>query len=127
MILPKRLNQKQHPSVQRSAIQERQAANRLGGSVTRGSGSGAHDKGDVQIKGLAKVECKTTQYKSFSVTADLIDKIESHALQAGELPVMEIEIDNAGKPRTVYVMPQWAVDMLLQRVAENDGAPSQSR
>jgi hypothetical protein len=124
MILPKRLNQKQHASVVRSKTQERATAARLSGQVTRGSGSGAHDKGDVQIKGLAKIECKTTQYKSFSVTADLIDKIESHALQAGELPVMEIEIDNAGTPRTVCVIPEWALTMLLQRVAEIDGASS---
>jgi hypothetical protein len=35
---------------------------------------------------------------------------------------MEIEIDNARKPRTVYVVPVWAFEMLLQRVAERGAA-----
>jgi Holliday junction resolvase len=116
MQMPKRL-QGQHPSVKRSKVQERETAKRIGGEVTRGSGNGAFDKGDVKKRKLVRIENKTTKAKSFSVTAEIIDKIEEQALMSGTLPVVEVEIDNAGKPRRVYVLPTWALDDLLQRVA----------
>lgn len=116
--LPKRLKG-QHPSVHRSRKQERSTAKRVGGNVTKASGAGDFEKGDVRVKRVSRIECKTTKAKSFSVTLDMIEKIEAAALQAGEVPVMEIEIDNtARKPVSVIVMPSWALDMLLQRGAE---------
>lgn len=117
LILPKRMGG-QHPSVKRSKVQEAETAKRIGGAVTKASGAQSFEKGDVRIKGVARLELKTTKAKSFSVTADMIDKIEGQALQAGELPVMEIEIDNQGARRNVYVIPAWAMDDLLQRVAQ---------
>lgn len=112
--LPKR-QMGQHASVKRSKVQERDTAARLGGKVTRASGAGAFEKADVRVKGLVRVENKTTKNKSFSVTAEMIEKVESHALQAGELPVMEIEIDNAGAVQRVAVIPTWALDMLVAK------------
>lgn len=114
--LPKRMQV--HQSQNRAKVQEKATAKRVGGAVVRGSGSTAHFKGDVQLKGFVRIESKTTQHKSFSVTAEMLDKIEGHSLQAGEFPVMDIEIDNTGARRSVYVVPQWALDMILQRVAE---------
>lgn len=112
--MPKRL-QGQHASVKRSKVQERDTAARLGGKVTRASGAGAFEKADVRVKGLVRVENKTTQHRSFSVTLETIEKIEGHALQAGELPVMEIEIDNQGARQRVAVIPTWALDMLVAK------------
>lgn len=116
LILPKRMGG-QHASVKRSKVQEAETAKRVGGKVTKASGAQPFEKADVRVKGVARLELKTTKARSFSVTADMIDKIEAQALQAGELPLMEIEIDNAGKPRSCYVVPTWAMDALLQRVA----------
>ena len=112
--LPKRMTG-QHSSVKRSKVQERSIAGRIGGAVTKASGAGAFEKGDVRVKGLVRLEAKTTQNKSFSVTAEMIAKIEGHALQAGEVPVMEIEIDNTNTKQRVAVLPTWALDMLIAK------------
>lgn len=108
--LPKRLTG-QHPSVKRSKRQESDIAQRVGGGVTKASGAGAFEKGDVRIKGLVRIEAKTTQAKSFRVTDEMIRKIESQALAAGELPVIEIEI--GGGSQKVAILPIWAFDALL--------------
>lgn len=112
--LPKRLTG-QHASVKRSKVQEREIATRIGGQVTKASGAGAFEKGDVRLRGLVRIEAKTTQRQSFSVTSEMLGKIEMQALQAGELPVMVIEIDNTGKKQQVAVMPTWALDLLLAK------------
>lgn len=114
MRVPKRLAGA-CPSKARSPIQERETARRLGGIVTKASGGGAFEKGDVRIYGLARLELKTTRHRSFSVSVDMVDKIEGHALQAGEIPVIEIELDSGATK--VAVIPSWALDVLLQRGA----------
>ena len=117
LTLPKRLVG-QHSSVKRSKVQEAETAKRVGGKVTKASGAGAFEKADVRLKGLVRMELKTTMHKSFSVTEEMIEKVSGQALQAGELPVMEIEI-NGGKQR-VAVMPIWALDMLLAKATDKD-------
>lgn len=114
--LPRRLVG-QHASVKRSRQQEKETAQRIGGRVTKASGAGAFEKGDVRVQRVARLELKTTKARSFSVTEAMIDKIEAQALQAGEVPAMEIEIDNTGTKRKVCVIPLWALDVLLQRGA----------
>ena len=78
-------------------------------------------KGDVRVRGIARIECKTTSRKSFSVTREMIDKIENAAVAAGELPVLVIEfLDRAGKPSgSVLVMPEWAVDLFANAANSN--------
>lgn len=115
--LPKRM-MGQHASVKRSKVQEAETAKRLGGTVTRGSGAGAFEKADVRVKGLVRVEAKTTKRSSYSVTSELIEKIEAQSLQAGELPAALIEVGNEGQRRSCYVMPVWAVELLLQQAVQ---------
>jgi hypothetical protein len=102
--------------VKRSKVQERDTAARVGGKVTKASGAGAFEKADVRVKGLIRLELKTTQAASFRVTEEMIEKISSQALQAGEIPAMEIEI-NGGLQR-VAVIPTWALDMLLDKAKD---------
>lgn len=110
---PKRLGggSKLNASQRRSKDQERELAALLGGRVTKASGAGDFEKGDVRVKGVLRVEAKTTKHRSFSVTSEMLDKIEQQAVVAGELPVMHIEIE--GGARAVFVMPQWAFEQLL--------------
>jgi len=109
--LPKRLKG-QHASVKRSKVQEASIAARLGAQQVKGSGAG-DCKGDVQIEGIVRLEAKTTQHKSFRVTREIIETIEMQALSVGELPVLEIEIDNQNDPVSVAVIPTWALDALI--------------
>lgn len=98
------------PSHARAKVQEKQTAQRLAGRVTRASGS-SYEKGDVRIKGVARLECKTTKNKSFSVSTDLVDKLENMSAGAGEIPAFEIELN--GGTHKVAVLPMWALDMLI--------------
>lgn len=114
--LPKRLGggSGTTASHRRSKKQEAEIASRIGGRVTKASGAGDFEKADVRLRGLVRVEAKTTKHKSFSVTGEMLDKIEQQAVVAGEIPVMEIEIE--GGARRVYVLPTWALDGLLQEL-----------
>lgn len=106
--LPKRLQQS--PSHERAKHQEQEAAGRIGGKTVKGSGSG-NEKGDARAYKLARVECKTTKNKSFSVTTETIAKLEDAVAGADEVPVLEVELE-LGKHR-VYVVPAWAMEMML--------------
>jgi hypothetical protein len=99
--------------------QEDRLAKNLGGVKTPGSGSGRFVKADVRVKGLVRVEAKTTKHQSFSVTKELIQKIEMFGVGASEIPALHIEIDNEGSPVSCYVLPVWAVEHLLHMVSCN--------
>lgn len=101
-------------SHRRAPKQERELVQRLGGRRT--SASGAKDeKGDVRIKGVVRIEAKTTKNKSFSVSLDMLDKIESAAVASGEMAVMVIEFNDGfgRKLGEVAVMPTYALETIL--------------
>lgn len=103
-----------NPAYHRSATQEREIATRVGGRLTPRSGAGK-EKGDVRLKGIARIEAKTTSRKSFSVTLEMLDKLANAALPTGEIPIHVIEfLDSDGKPiQSLAVMPLWAAEQLL--------------
>lgn len=100
-------------SHKRSKQQEKALASRVGGRVTPGSGNGSV-KGDVRKKGVVRIEAKTTKAKSFSVTLDMIRKIEDAALPSDEMPVLVVEfIDEDGRPiKEVAIVPTYILDSL---------------
>lgn len=99
--------------------QEAKVAARLGGRTVAGSGCG-QAKGDVRVKGIALIECKCTQHKSFSVTRKLIDKIEEEAMHNGEVPVMAIEFLTGSKVNSnIAVLPMWALELLINNQRED--------
>ena len=116
---PKRL--RKTPAHNRAPKQEAETAKRLGGRVVRGSGCGS-EKGDARVEGVIRVENKTTRAKSFSVTREMIAKIESAALSAGEVPAMEIEfLNEQGKPvSSISLIPNWALEILVDRCSQDD-------
>ena len=110
---------KQHgtASHRRAPKQERELAKRSRGKLVPGSGSKAQ-KGDVsKAFGVFRLEAKTTRNNSFSVTREMVRKIEDAALYNGEIPAIVIEfIDDAGKPCMevavvpTYLLPQIGAD-----------------
>ena len=68
-------------------------------------------KGDARLRGVVRIEAKTTKHSSFRVTEDMLDKIENAALGAGEVPAMVIEVSG----KEFLVMPGWALDVLIER------------
>lgn len=102
-------------SHKRAPKQEKAVALRIGGRVTPASGA-REVKGDVRLKGVVRVECKTTKHKSFSVTREMLAKIEDAAVMTGELPVLIVEFTD-GKGRVlgeVAVCPTYVLDSIIQ-------------
>ena len=100
--LPKRLRETVTASHRRAPKQEQETAKRINGKVTKGSGN-QHEKGDVRVRGVARVENKTTKHASFSVTVEHLDKLDKAVLGTKELPFMAIEL--MGGARSFVVIP----------------------
>ena len=79
--------------------QEEATADRLGGSVQRGSGATENHKGDVKTRDWL-VENKTTEHASMSVKGSWLEKISGEARIAGKDPAVEIEIRGITDPLT---------------------------
>lgn len=116
MQIPKRMKGKGGglTSHARSPKQEKELAKRVGGKTVRGSGSGK-EKGDVRVHRVCRIEAKTTNKKSFSVTREMIEKIETAAICYGEMPVIIVEFnDNGVKDCEVAITPTWVLDLITQ-------------
>lgn len=109
--MPKRLQGVKKKAHSRSPKQEKEIAKNLGGKRVKGSGCG-FEKGDVRIKNKVLVEAKCTEKKSFSVTREMVEKIEDAALGQGELPVIAIEF-LGDIPKKVCVVPEWVLNELV--------------
>lgn len=118
MKVPKRLAGNT-PSHQRAPVMEKELAVRFGGRLVRGSGSGS-EKGDVRVEKLIRIEAKATKHGSFSITRNMVEKIENAALPSGEVPVIIVEfLDDAGKVlHELAVLPTWAVQQTITRKDE---------
>lgn len=116
MRIPRRIAGKKHNAQQRSLQQEKELAKRIGGRTVRGSGRG-NEKGDVRIEKILRIEAKTTSKSSFSVSLNMIEKIESAAMSAGECPAIVVEfLDANGKPISeVAVVPTWALNSITSK------------
>lgn len=103
-------------SYRRSKKQEKEIATRIGGRRTAASGA-KDEKGDVRKKGVLRIEAKTTKHKSFSVTLEMIEKIEEAALSCNELPAIIIEFnDGRGrKLKEIAIIPSYVLGELCER------------
>lgn len=98
----------------RSPKQEAELAERLGGKIVKGSGCG-FEKGDVRVRNKILLEAKCTSNKSFSITQEILDKIEDAACGNGELPVIEVEFLREGFPsRKICIAPHWVINELVK-------------
>lgn len=109
LAVPKRM-QGQTASHARSRAQEQSTAKRIGGSVTKASGA-SYEKGDVRLKGFVRIESKTTKSRSFSITQEILAKLERAVVGSGEIPILQVELE-LGKCK-VLVMPDWALEFII--------------
>ncbi len=87
---------KQSKAYHASKKLEKAIAHKVGGRRTAGSGNKL-EKGDVRLNGVLRIEHKATQKKSFSVTRDMLEKIELAARGCDEIPILVIEfLDERG-------------------------------
>jgi hypothetical protein len=73
-------------------------------------------KGDVVLKNVARLECKATEKKSFSVTREMVDKLENACIGHGEIPAIIVEFmkTESDSKRELAVIPMWALEQLLE-------------
>lgn len=103
-------------SHRRSRVQEASLAKRVKGLTT--PASGARDvKGDVRVRRVLRIEAKTTKNKSFSVTLEMVRKIEEAAASGGELPAIIVEFhDGYGRPiAEVAVVPSYVINEIAEK------------
>lgn len=103
------------PAHKRSEKQEKGLAQRINGVRISRSGAG-DEKCDVRVKRLVRIEAKTTSKKSFSVSIDMLNKIENAALPCDEIPILVIEfLDERGKPiKECSIVPSYVLDLLVK-------------
>lgn len=115
------------PSKRRAPKQEKELSKVLGARQTNGSGNQT-EKGDLRIKGTFRVEAKCTRNKSFSVTRELIDKLENAAYmtRTPEMPVLHVEFltPEGVREKGLYIMLEEDVEELIRRRASDAGIGS---
>ena len=107
-------NEKTSVAYRRSKKQEKSLAERGKGRLVPRSGAGP-EKGDIKkYRGIVRIEAKTTSRKSFSVTREMIAKLEDAALPHGEIPALVIEfINEQGVPEAeVAIVPTYILDVV---------------
>lgn len=120
------LNRLEHKAKQstgywQSPKKEKKLALRVGGRTTSASGS-KFEKGDVRKVGVARLEHKLTQNKSFSVTREMVEKVVNASAACEEIAAIVVEfIDkNTGKSEgELAVIPMADLERLLQRVGRD--------
>lgn len=115
---------KQGLAYKRSGKQEGQLAKKLGGRVTKGSGS-QREKGDVRKTGLCRIECKSTQRLSFPVTRDTLFKIQSAAASTSEIPALIVEFLNerGAVENEIAIIPVFELLALIKKASANQDGP----
>lgn len=102
-------------SHKRSKKQEQSIAVLL--KATRTPASGSRDvKGDVRKKRVIRIEAKTTKNKSFSVTLDMVRKIQDAAAGGAEMPAIVVEF-NDGFGRAiceVAIVPTYVLNEICE-------------
>jgi hypothetical protein len=93
--------------------QEKALAERVNGKTIPASGA-LDEKGDVRIAGFLRIEAKCTARKSFSITQDMLSKIENAAIGEGEIPMIVVDFltDTGAVKNTVCVVPDYVLDLL---------------
>lgn len=102
-------------SHRRSKRQEKQLSLAMSAKQTPASGS-RDVKGDLRIKRVTRIEAKTTDKKSFSVTREMVDKIETAAVTSGEVPAIIVEFNDgiSRALKSVAIIPLYALQTLLE-------------
>lgn len=106
-------NPRKQPSTRaRADKQERRVAKQVNGRQTIASGQTPIDKADVKVAGELRIECKTTEKKSFTLKREDLLKIMAQA-QGDEMPVFMIEFVSPSPSVEFAVIPtDWFIQLL---------------
>lgn len=100
---------------------ERRLAKLVGGSRNAGSGAFWSRKGDVRSKDLL-IEHKWTGNKSFSMKADVLEKIVTESILDGRTPVLGFSLNNENyvvlTENDFLEIRQTMIDLLEERTEE---------
>jgi len=101
---------------QRSRISERELAKKVGGRVQPASGAlpVAALKGDV-ITERFMFDDKTTLAKSFSVTEEVLVKLERDAFRARRMAALRVRFEHSG--RSFFVISEQTFDRIFNELS----------
>ena len=102
----------------KGARAEIRAAKLMGATRTKSSGSGAREKGDmVAERDGFLIETKSTDRKSFSVTKEILGRIESQAAERDLDPMVTIHFTSPGQivERDWVLLPVTALSKRFKR------------
>lgn len=118
-------NNSKPAAYKRAPKQEKETAGRLTGGRKIPASGAKFRKCDVEVPDLARIECKATQAKSFSVTRAMMQTVAEAGLANNQLPVIEIEfVNQLGVVQEAFcVMPRDDLMLLLNRVANANADP----
>mgnify|MGYP003627714404 CR=1 FL=1 len=89
---------------EKSDKHEKKAAKKIRGRQTPASGAMAFNKADV-YSDLVRMECKTTEKKSYSIKKDLLLKVAGET-EHGKIPVFNIQFEGIGSHLNYYVIDE---------------------
>lgn len=91
----------------RSPKQEKELTKRLVHGLQHSRSGAGSKKGDISVSRLVRVECKTTQQKSFNVSQSMIEQITNASLASDEIPIIVVEfLNEKAKPVSeVAILP----------------------
>ena len=96
---------------ERSDKHEKKAAKKIAGRTTPGSGSLPFNKGDVRSD-FVRMECKTTEKKSYSVKKELLLKIRKET-EPHKIPVFNIQFEQDSGHLNYYIVDEgWFLQLL---------------
>jgi hypothetical protein len=109
----------------RSRKQEAENVERLQGRAIPASGS-RFRKGDTEKPDIVRVECKSTEHKSFRVTRGMMQKVYEACILENQVPAIEVEfVDNVSNVLdSYYVMRRADAERLIMRIADAEGISS---
>lgn len=96
---------------ERSDKHEKKAAKKISGRVTPASGALSFNKADVRSD-FVRMECKTTEKKSYSIKKELLLKIRKET-EPHKIPVFNIQFEQDSGHLNYYIVDEgWFLQLL---------------
>ncbi|MET0465359.1 MAG: hypothetical protein ABW007_19515 [Chitinophagaceae bacterium] len=120
--VPKKFDTNKGKAAAYAPKQERRLAKKLGASLTKASGAQS-EKGDIRQRGIYRIECKSTENKSYSLTRETYHKIASAAASANEIPCMTVDFlnENGGVQESLAIISVENLKSILKELSNVRG------
>lgn len=94
--------------------QEAGLVSSINARLVKASGSG-YEVGDVRVKGVIRIDCKSTINNSYSLKAETMEHLQMAAMQDGEVPALQLDFltTDGEVEQRLAIIPLWALEQLI--------------